>query len=287
MRYSALSIGPLVARTFSGRIHSTFERTANFVTGTGGLGTLTRRGVPDLPAGIRVDVTAPFSFARTLRAGQTIACRAGIVRVAGTDFSVDLRTARVSDTRIKPAAPPAAAAVWTAWNGLLKAADLQPLTGGDAPVVGAAEVRALLSPDDAGPVLGRLVGRGPGLTPAGDDVIVGYLAGRLSVRPAPFDLLIEPYATNDISRAALDEAMRGYFGAPLLDLLRAVRAGETKAIGKALRDVVAVGATSGAAGAFGLLIGLFACRSRLTAKQIDGRILGRLDLKAGPADRVS
>lgn len=65
-----------------------------------------------------------------------------------------------------------------------------------------------------------LVGWGPGLTPVGDDVFVGYLAGRVlfdhAAMPSPRVL---PYRTNHLSMTLLAHAAHGELPEPAHDLL--------------------------------------------------------------------
>jgi len=123
--------------------------------------------------------------------------------------------------------------------------------------------------------LRSLIGLGPGLTPAGDDFIVGFLAGLWSTRGNRSDrqrflesLAIEIsellYQTNDISAALLSLAGRGGFSESLVNLVESLsswrgrlRRGRfgghdpASAAAQALRT----GATSGVVGVAGLLLG--------------------------------
>jgi len=106
----------------------------------------------------------------------------------------------------------------------------------------------------------RLLGSGPGLTPAGDDVLAGYLAGA-----AAFGLdagalrhaiaVLAPAATSALSATLLWHAARG----ECIDELAAVAAVLTSQPGAgrgaaAVRRLMSVGHTSGAAMARGLVI---------------------------------
>jgi hypothetical protein len=111
-----------------------------------------------------------------------------------------------------------------------------------------------------------LVGLGPGLTPAGDDFLCGYLAGLRSqatgdpslarfvmaletaFREAP-DLLA---ATNDISAAFLAEAFEGRFGAALVAFAEAAL-GLTGELDEAVAVLGALGHSSGTDAAAGFL----------------------------------
>ena len=131
-----------------------------------------------------------------------------------------------------------------------------------------------LQADEAARALERLIGRGPGLTPSGDDLITGFLAGLFSTtgddraRRAfleAFCLTVAAAAaaTADISRAYLTHAAAGWFAEPLVTLARQIGAGADRgAIESATTAALRVGHTSGGAGVFGLLLGLAAWGSR-------------------------
>ena len=120
---------------------------------------------------------------------------------------------------------------------------------------------------DAGAVvsaLGALVGLGAGLTPAGDDFIVGYLAAlwsrsyhehgiatMLSALAVPVGQLA--LHTNAISRQILLDALGGHFGQRLTEVVSGL-CGCGEVTGAALR-LLEVGHSSGADGLCGLLFG--------------------------------
>ena len=106
-----------------------------------------------------------------------------------------------------------------------------------------------------------LLGRGPGLTPAGDDVLAGALVAAHAVGGAPglagcvrAALDARPDATPLLSAALLTAAAAGDGVPPLLGLLRALVAdSEPHLLLPAVRAAVAVGHTSGTALAVGAL----------------------------------
>jgi hypothetical protein len=93
-------------------------------------------------------------------------------------------------------------------------------------------VRARCARDTAGEAEAarHLIGLGPGLTPAGDDFLGGYLAGRFAqspgeaVIPASFFSLLLPYAgeTGIVAQAFLRKALAGNFSEYIAELVRAV-----------------------------------------------------------------
>jgi hypothetical protein len=114
----------------------------------------------------------------------------------------------------------------------------------------------------------RLVGRGPGLTPAGDDLLAAALvtahatgdprwpAWRAATRAA-----LRDRTTTAVSRGLLHHAMDGYATPPLADLVEALCSGADPA--GPTRRLLAVGHSSGAA----LLAGV---RHTLTTRELEG-----------------
>jgi hypothetical protein len=101
-------------------------------------------------------------------------------------------------------------------------------------------------------------GRGPGLTPAGDDLLAGVLVvARLWWGPEAeprLDGVAGAVATTEVTRAFLVEAARGRCIAPVHDWLVAVAAGRADDAERARRRLLATGASSGAHLAAGLAL---------------------------------
>ena len=104
-----------------------------------------------------------------------------------------------------------------------------------------------------------LVGLGTGLTPTGDDVLTGaaFVASHLS---GPLDLIHRAVAdvaltgaTNDISKTAMRCALRGRAVQPIEDLYSWLCGAGTRSLNTLVTDVQAIGHTSGADLALGLL----------------------------------
>lgn len=110
----------------------------------------------------------------------------------------------------------------------------------------------------------RLCGRGPGLTPSGDDFLAGWMAaGWLLYGPEPQFLancqLINEIAsrrTHELSQCWLAYAAAGDLALPVGELLRALTTRDTPRIERAAAHVFALGATSGYDLAQGVLYGL-------------------------------
>ena len=104
----------------------------------------------------------------------------------------------------------------------------------------------------------RVGGRGPGLTPSGDDLLAGVLVvARLvggSAAGPRLDAIAAGVATTEIARACLAWAARGQCIAPVHDWLAALASGRPGELAAAHRSLVAVGASSGAHLAAGLAL---------------------------------
>jgi hypothetical protein len=154
--------------------------------------------------------------------------------------------------------------VW--WGALPDAASLA--AGADAagvrsvtvPMAGRAgplERRGFAGVGDLAAAVG---GRGPGLTPAGDDLLAGVLlVARLAGGGGSqdgLDAVAARVSTTEIASAFLTWAARGQSIAPAHDWLVAVAAGDGPGAARALARLVAVGADSGRHLAAGLALGV-------------------------------
>jgi hypothetical protein len=114
-----------------------------------------------------------------------------------------------------------------------------------------------------------LIGMGPGLTPSGDDFLLGGLLaldalGAAGGRNILWELCrLHLDRTNEISRAHLEAAALGYGAAALHDAIHATMAGRVDRIAHALSAVSEIGQTSGRDGFTGALLVMHAVRRRL------------------------
>jgi hypothetical protein len=113
----------------------------------------------------------------------------------------------------------------------------------------------------------RLIGLGSGLTPSGDDFLVGFSAALWSKG----DPLAQPFSNGCATRAAnrttdvavefYNSAARGEFSARLHNLLAAIadsdHGPDQQRLQREFRQALAWGATSGADCVLGVLLGLF------------------------------
>ncbi len=113
----------------------------------------------------------------------------------------------------------------------------------------------------------NLLGLGPGLTPSGDDLLVGYMSGldlisAISSRAWEIKKMMQSKVlsslarTNEISQTHIRWACRGYYMEPLTALLKAIAEGEPEAVGVSMKKLLARGASSGTDTAIGLLLAL-------------------------------
>jgi hypothetical protein len=114
----------------------------------------------------------------------------------------------------------------------------------------------------------RLLGRGPGLTPSGDDVLAGYLVGAAAYGLPADELraLVHSQAhrrTTTLSAALLRHAALGEAIPQVAGLLDALGGG--RGLDRALAELLAVGHTSGAALAGGVLAAADAASTRIAA----------------------
>jgi hypothetical protein len=137
-------------------------------------------------------------------------------------------------------------------------------------------VRAIADGDSPDLAVRDLLGRGPGLTPTGDDVLAGALVS-LSALGAPATtalatavLRAAPDATTAVSAALLRHATRGECIPQLHDLVEAIGAGTgdpaTGDLPRAAGALLAVGHCSGAGLLHGVLVGVAIAHSRLARR---------------------
>jgi hypothetical protein len=113
----------------------------------------------------------------------------------------------------------------------------------------------------AAKVAARLIGLGPGLTPSGDDVLVGIEAALHALAHPSAGFLALAMAdvderTTDVAATLLRHAAAGEFAERLHTLLAALLGRDDKTIPAAIDRAVAWGATSGTDCLLGVLIGL-------------------------------
>lgn len=292
MVLKAISLGDAVPRVdFDAVVHSVFRSAINLRLNNGdNLLTLVTSNEADLPQGIRVDTPEDFSF-EIFRAGEPVTCRDDTLRFASSALTIDLRGAEsficdlpsLQADMTNPAVATAWQCVWQALNQLqiqsnaeIIAQNLFRSDETSRPVVSrkAGEaMRGLFAATrqfdlTTASSLNALIGLGSGLTPSGDDLLVGYLAGlwcsvldkseRVQFVSDLGKVVVHlSQQTNDISRTYLYHATRGQVSSRLADLAEAICRGENSdRLLTTVESAMQVGHTSGMDAVTGLLIGL-------------------------------
>jgi hypothetical protein len=276
VRLVALKIGPgAPTRPFTGVVRSVFANAA-ILSIADGLATLVPAETGGLPGAITLEVPRGFNFARVMAVGAAAASRDGVLRFAGGAASIDLRAARPWTSGLREISlefgDPATDGAWRSVAAALRADGrsdaIARLACRDILSLGAAIRRFDL--EAAEQAAARLIGLGAGGTPAGDDVLVGCLAGLWSSaggvsRRADFvaglgnAVMGLARRTTDVSGVYLAAAAAGEASERLSAVAAAIAAGATpNALAETAAAAIAVGHTSGADGALGLLLGLAA-----------------------------
>ena len=276
----ALTFGAIVPARGTASVHSIFERAANLELSGHRLVVLLDAQCSNVPHGIRLPAHAWRELRACLRVGDAAHLEPGMLRFACRDLAIDLfRAARWHvdltkthidwrDERVVRAfaAVRAASQSGGAHTHDAMAALYSRRLGRVLPLLNNAieQLQVAVATEQ----LQRLLGLGPGLTPSGDDFIVGCLAGlaigtrneRERIRfLAEISSGLELSATTLISRQHLSDACHLQFAQPLAELAVAIAAGAADVLA-GLSAALAVGAKSGADGVAGLLFGLQAWR---------------------------
>ncbi|NNE82351.1 MAG: DUF2877 domain-containing protein [Alphaproteobacteria bacterium] len=300
MRFVASEMPPLSAPTTDGRVHSVFRRVVNLRLADGDLLTLYAGDDDRQPPGaISFAPPADFDFSEHVVPNAAISFRGGILRIAGTGISIDLRQARrnAADTArpLSSGTTTEFNASWhLAWDTLIRAAGSaglvialhgrRPAGAFDAALAARAQqaVPHLLDAARSNHIAAamnaarQLAGAGPGLTPSGDDFLAGFLVGARHVAQTKTQFafldrlgqaLSSPsHNSGDIAGAYLIHAAAGRAARPLRKLAFLVsQGGRASDIETATITALHVGHSSGADGTFGLLCGLAAWRPEFTA----------------------
>jgi hypothetical protein len=300
VRFQALSIGVEVTpNPFSGTVHSVFRQACNVSLEPGTLLTLLPCQKGNVPHGIRLDTSSHSVFLHALRVGQPVACRGGILRIDGTDFSVDLRSARPWHIDLKglhiDLGRPTQAQSWAvAWSelkvhhyksgisenlGTFFLSERRPATPTVSEILlqqSAHTIPSLLQATgrlqlrDAIISVRALIGLGYGLTPSGDDFLVGYMAGLWCTAGANLsrmqflmslgsELSQVSQNTNEISCTYLRSASKGHVSEPIAKLAHQLnQANDMSSVRATIQTALQVGHTSGSDGVLGLLLGCLA-----------------------------
>lgn len=259
MRVTAQAIGSVIdLRTpRTGQVHSVFKHAVNLEIGDE-LWTVTARGGHDAAFTVRLsDAVLPGDLG--LRARDPVCVRSRHLRI-GTSV-IDARTA----ARWVPRKYDVDPSGLRRWSAELEMAARHVAWAGSWPLADTV-IEALASGcgSELADAVRRTTGRGPGLTPSGDDVLVGVLAvltapgvaaacqrfaARLRAALAP-----TLPTTSEISRALLGQASQGQVSRPVWELASVLLSGGAAApFAQASADVLSTGATSGGDTCAGLI----------------------------------
>jgi hypothetical protein len=277
---SALSLderfgGRLHAYPFIGRVHSAFERAVNVEIDDGRLVTLACRTLDDAPDTVVIDVarfdgvvsgSTVTGDARALWLGADVRIALTSARLWSApvlrftdDFDGFLVRLRALDALMEngPGSFRVRHPDQSAFDAIMRAQLWQCCE---------ALCTALTARDNAAALraANSLVGLGPGLTPSGDDYLLGLFAV-LNLAGGPCEGWLRggrdvldassPHATHRISHVALVHAAHGRVRESIAALLQAVLHGAGD-LGIALQRVLAIGSTSGADIVRGIVDGL-------------------------------
>ena len=266
------SIGYLVPRgDFSGRIHSVFSQACN-ITWHDTLLTLCAAGVGEGPTLLRLGHGEPHDLRAWFDVGEPVDCRRGCLQTSRTE----LRLVHAGVWRPEPLRDLLPLSQIDAHLCLAQRRLAQRrrthagvIDGAGAGVVsGLRDACRALDGGQALRHVARLIGWGEGLTPAGDDFLIGLIAGldalvggevrRRGLRSAIATALRRGAPrTTPIAAHYLRLAAEGHHTQPLVRLRNVLLCeGSADAVDAALRNALAVGATSGADTVSGLLAGL-------------------------------
>ena len=272
-RVEAVSLGHLVPRTpRTGRVHSVFARACN-IAFDATLLTLCAAGAPSGPTVLCVGLGEATDFRTLFADGERVEADADGLHAPRV--AIDWSEASVwhpappgmlqPGARITAHVQRACASVVSRrreWGSSVIDRD------GGAAVAALADACRRCDAEAAGREVHRLIGWGEGLTPAGDDVLAGLLAAldglagtdaeRRRFRETLGAACIARLArTTPISAHLLRLAAGGHHAEPVLGLRDALLgADESRRVDAALERVLAIGATSGAATASGVLAGV-------------------------------
>ena len=298
MYLRAISIGYAVPdESFDALVHSVFQSSINLrLNRINRLLTLTTSSEDNLPQGIRLDAPIGFSFEK-FQTGESAVCRDGILHIENSSLTIQLHGAR----RYKCDLPAlvvdtSSAGVSTAWSFVWEALNKRQRLSKSEII--AKEIFDLSKSAQAGvsrktgeamrdlvdatrryeltdiTAVRALIGLGPGLTPSGDDLLVGYMAGLWStvrdrnervqfISDLGKRIIRLSRMTDDISRTYLHHAVRGQVSSRLANLAEAISYGEDS---ERLLDIaetaMSVGHTSGMDTVTGLLVGLTAWENK-------------------------
>lgn len=265
MRAQALQIAPyalpLMRGVHMGRVHSVFNTSFNVLAGE----RLVHMGSQDALVSATGVSIAPDDMEQLLdglRAGDIVASSEGHMRVYKRESTelLELGGAKPCNCSI----PLAASHLSAAWaKGCLARLPLRRGCGLYRDAHARACLQVLADPNrDTSELLTAaryLVGRGPGLTPSGDDILMGYSCARWAFGcagslPGYIADATRAHST-EVSASYADALRRGWVSPIYRDLICAAGLRDEQAFDRAVRIIGQIGHTSGTDALLGLSIG--------------------------------
>ena len=287
MQLHAASIGEAVPReNFDALVQSVFDSAVNLrLADEDRLITVLISDHYELPQGIRI-AKSDISY-QSLAVGRQAASRGGILRFDSSPLSIDLRGAPIWKCRVHDLNTDMRLSVsQKAWstsldlltkeqklkNTDLRADDLFQIDTGSAlsqrmsrPVMGLIAAAEQFDTKGSIHAAEKMIGLGPGVTPSGDDILSGFLAGLWSmaggnqtqlsfIRSFGNEIIQIAKQTSEISRTYLYHATQGRVSSSLSSLAKAIGTGN--GVEQATQEAMRVGHSSGMDSVTGLLVGL-------------------------------
>jgi len=246
---------PTLPRHTPMRVLSVHRRVVNLADAENNLLALVAPEVGEGPFHMVLAQTPDFSFAR---AGMAGIMHGRTLTLANHHFDA------TRATRWQPRLPqtPLPTAIWPQLETCINTQPRFRQRGQQLDAATAARMAqglAALQAHDFAAGVALLMGLGPGLTPAGDDVLLGALA-RAHMTAAPWlhalaaQVTAQAAATTLLSRAWLLHAAAGRFDARWHALHAGLLAADTAALCAAVQAILAVGASSGPQALAGFLV---------------------------------
>lgn len=246
--------------TFAGVVHSVFERTCNILRDANGeLYTIATSTVDEAPNTLILPI--PNIRCIDVHVGDRLRAQNGLLRL-DNGMAIAVNRAAVWRCRL-PSFPMDVAPLRRNTIAVQACIDHDGTESGITAVVQAFLHACKQHPDDASSYAKKLIGLGPGLTPAGDDFLVGFMT--MCVLPqSPLHAYISlceeivntsTSYTNAISTTAFKKAIQGQVRKSLCRFIEAMFVEASEGAVAQVRTVLEIGATSGTELARGIVAG--------------------------------
>ena len=267
VRALASSVSFLREEHVMGHVHSVFATSFN-IEFSGRIVHVGAAGEPFSCIGFTLDAGELARLLPRLKAGYVAAVQEGILRIYTLDgvVELDLNAAAVVDCACPQIEVEDANWIFIQLSGQ-GVAEKSGLAG-DATATAAVTVLACADwrGEEGTRALDTLIGRGPGLTPSGDDFLLGY-ALALKACGSDDDLAAHIVRasrgrTTDVSLAYIEALAAGWVNPVWIDLTQAVRERRLVDFDRCVQVMVGIGHTSGWDALFGCAVGFRRARAR-------------------------